>query len=66
MAQLRPFRGLRADNALAHEIIAPPYDVVSEADNLAHRLFIAIAGVLAVVGGGSLGGSFLGHGCESD
>ncbi len=32
MAQLRPFRGLRADNALAHEIIAPPYDVVSEAE----------------------------------
>ncbi len=32
MAQLRPFPGLRADDALAGEIIAPPYDVVSEAE----------------------------------
>jgi len=32
MAQIRPFRGIRPQDALAGEIIAPPYDVLSEAE----------------------------------
>lgn len=32
MAQVRPFRGIRPQDALAGEIIAPPYDVLSEAE----------------------------------
>lgn len=32
MAQIRPFPGIRAADALAGEIIAPPYDVVNEAE----------------------------------
>ena len=30
MAQIRPFRGVRPLNDLAAQIIAPPYDVLSE------------------------------------
>jgi uncharacterized protein (DUF1015 family) len=30
MAKIRPFRGIRPANDLAHAVIAPPYDVVSE------------------------------------
>ena len=29
MSEIRPFRGLRPLNDLAHQIIAPPYDVLS-------------------------------------
>jgi uncharacterized protein (DUF1015 family) len=32
MSVLRPFRGIRPDNSLAGEIIAPPYDVLSRAE----------------------------------
>lgn len=32
MSQIRPFRAVRAPNALAAAVIAPPYDVMSEAE----------------------------------
>ncbi|MFZ5482518.1 MAG: DUF1015 domain-containing protein [Myxococcota bacterium] len=32
MSVVRPFRAVRAANAVAHEVIAPPYDVMSEAE----------------------------------
>ena len=35
MSQIRPFRAVRAANATAAEVIAPPYDVMSEAESRA-------------------------------
>ena len=39
MAEVKPFRGVRPRNDLAHEVIAPPYDVltISEARSLAQN-----------------------------
>ena len=32
MAVIRPFQGIRAQSGRASEVIAPPYDVLSEAE----------------------------------
>lgn len=58
MSQIRPFRAIRAANDLAADVIAPPYDVMSEAEARAiiadnPRSFVRVSRPEAVMGEGA-------------
>lgn len=58
MSQIRPFRAVRAPNAVAADVIAPPYDVMSEAEARAiveanPRSFVRVSRPEAVMPPGS-------------